>query len=65
MLCIFAKEESLNMLIGKYDYGTDIAVQREESFDMGRAQRANPAVPVKKRLKQQKISCNLGFLGKR
>lgn len=23
------------MLIGKYDYDTDIAVQREESFDMG------------------------------
>ena len=23
------------MLIGKYDYDIDIAVQREESFDMG------------------------------
>ena len=23
------------MLIGEYDYATDIAVQREESFDMG------------------------------
>ena len=35
MLCIFAKEESLNILIGKYDYDTDIAVQREETSDMG------------------------------
>ena len=29
-------KEVLNMLIGEYDYDTDIAVQREESFDMGR-----------------------------
>ena len=28
-------KEVLNMLIGEYDYDTDIAVQREESFDMG------------------------------
>ena len=28
-------KEVLNMLIGEYDYATDIAVQREESFDMG------------------------------
>ena len=26
------------MLIGEYDYDTDIAVQREESFDMGRSE---------------------------
>ena len=26
------------MLIGEYDYDTDIAVQREESFDMGLAE---------------------------
>ena len=28
-------KEVLNMLIGEYDYDTDIAVQRAESFDMG------------------------------
>jgi len=26
------------LLIGEYDYDTDIAVQREESFDMGLAE---------------------------
>lgn len=31
-------KEVLNMLIGEYDYDTDIAVQREESFDMGRSE---------------------------
>ena len=31
-------KEVLNMLIGEYDYDTDIAVQREESFDMGLAE---------------------------
>lgn len=31
-------KEVLNMLIGEYDYDTDIAVQREESFDMGIAE---------------------------
>ena len=31
-------KEILNMLIGEYDYDTDIAVQREESFDMGLAE---------------------------
>ena len=28
-------KEVMNMLIGEYDYNTDIAVQREESFDSG------------------------------
>ena len=28
-------KEVINMLIGEYDYDTDIAVQREESFDIG------------------------------
>ena len=27
--------EVMNMLLAEYDYDTDIAVQREESFDMG------------------------------
>ena len=31
-------KEVLNMLIGEYDYDTDIAVQREESFDIGLAE---------------------------
>ena len=31
-------KEVLNMLIGEYDYDTDIAVQRAESFDMGLAE---------------------------
>ena len=31
-------KEVLNMLIGEYDYDTDIAVQQEESFDMGLAE---------------------------
>lgn len=31
-------KEVLNMLIGEYDYDTDIAVQREKSFDMGLAE---------------------------
>ena len=31
-------KEILSMLIGEYDYDTDIAVQREESFDMGLAE---------------------------
>ena len=31
-------KEVLNMLIGEYDYDTDIAVQRVESFDMGLAE---------------------------
>ena len=31
-------KEVLNMLIGEYDYDPDIAVQREESFDMGLAE---------------------------
>ncbi|MFC1238608.1 Rpn family recombination-promoting nuclease/putative transposase [Treponema vincentii] len=30
-------KEVLNMLIGEYDYDTDIAVQREESFELGLA----------------------------
>ena len=31
-------KEVLNMLIGEYDYDTDIAVQREESFEIGLAE---------------------------
>ena len=31
-------KEVLNMLIGEYDYDTDIAVQREESFELGLAE---------------------------
>ena len=31
-------KEVMNMLIGEYDYNTDIAVQREESFDSGLAE---------------------------
>ena len=31
-------KEVMNMLIGEYDYNTDIAVQREESFDCGLAE---------------------------
>ncbi|UTC47278.1 hypothetical protein E4N72_08840 [Treponema vincentii] len=34
---IFKREEVINMLIGEYDYDTDIAVQREESFELGLA----------------------------
>lgn len=30
--------EVMNMLIGEYDYNTDIAVQREESFEIGLAE---------------------------
>ena len=30
--------EVMNMLIGEYDYDTDIAVQREESFEIGLAE---------------------------
>ena len=48
------------MLIGEYDYDTDIAVQREESFDMGRSEGSH-----QKALETAKIFCNSGFHGKR
>jgi len=35
---IFKREEVINMLIGEYDYDTDIAVQRKESFEIGLAE---------------------------
>ena len=36
-------KEVMNMLIGEYDYNTDIAVQREESFDSGLAEGSRQA----------------------
>ena len=42
------------MLIGEYDYDTDIAVQREESFDMGLAEGSHQAKLETARLMRQR-----------
>ena len=47
-------KEVLNMLIGEYDYDTDIAVQREESFDMGLAEGSHQAKLETARLMRQR-----------
>ena len=47
-------KEVLNMLIGEYDYDTDIAVQREESFDMGLAEGSHQAKLETARLMHQR-----------
>ena len=42
------------MLIGEYDYDTDIAVQREESFDMGRSEGSHQKALETARLMHQR-----------
>ena len=49
-------KEVLNMLIGEYDYDTDIAVQREESFDMGRSEGSH-----QKALETAKTMLTMGY----
>ena len=56
-------KEVLNMLIGEYDYDTDIAVQREESFDMGRLEGSLQAKLETARLMKQ-ANCEIPFIAK-
>ena len=56
-------KEVLNMLIGEYDYDTDIAVQREESFDMGLAEGSLQAKLETARLMKQ-ANCEIPFIAK-
>ena len=56
-------KEVLNMLIGEYDYDTDIAVQREESFDMGRLEGSLQAKLETARLMKQ-ANCEIPFIEK-
>ena len=56
-------KEVLNMLIGEYDYDTDIAVQREESFDMGRLEGSLQAKLETARLMKQ-ANCEIDFIMK-
>jgi len=44
------------LLIGEYDYDTDIAVQREESFDMGRSEGSH-----QKALETAKTMLTMGY----
>ena len=56
-------KEVLNMLIGEYDYDADIAVQREESFDMGRLEGSLQAKLETARLMKQ-ANCEIPFIAK-
>ena len=56
-------KEVLNMLIGEYDYDTDIAVQREESFDMGLAEGSHQKALETARLMKQ-ANCEIPFIAK-
>ena len=56
-------KEVLNMLIGEYDYDTDIEVQREESFDMGRLEGSLQAKLETARLMKQ-ANCEIPFIAK-
>ena len=51
------------MLIGEYDYDTDIAVQREESFDMGRSEGSHQKALETARLMKQ-ANCEIPFIEK-
>ena len=51
------------MLIGEYDYDTDIAVQREESFDMGLAEGSHQKALETARLMKQ-ANCEIPFIAK-
>ena len=56
-------KEVLNMLIGEYDYDTDIAVQREESFDMGRSEGSHQKALETAQLMKQ-ANCEIPFIEK-
>ena len=56
-------KEVLNMLRGEYDYDTDIAVQRDESFDMGRLEGSLQAKLETARLMKQ-ANCEIPFIAK-
>ena len=56
-------KEVLNMLIGEYDYDTDIAVQREESFELGLVEGSRQKALETARLMKQ-ANCEMVFIEK-
>ena len=56
-------KEVLNMLIGEYDYDTDIAVQREESFELGLVEGSRQKALETARLMKQ-ANCETVFIEK-
>ena len=51
------------MLIGEYDYDTDIAVQREESFELGLVEGSRQKALETARLMKQ-ANCEMVFIEK-
>ena len=59
--------EVMNMLLAEYDYDTDIAVQREESFDMGLAEgeaRGSRQAKLETARLMKQANCEIPFIEK-
>ena len=57
----------MNMLLAEYDYDTDIAVQREESFDMGLAEgeaRGSRQAKLETARLMKQANCEIPFIEK-